>query len=81
MPRPKLRVEVPAGRRKPDDFYRKVGEAYLAQATISNRAAHDLAAANDVPVSTVHRWLKEARARGVLRLPRLADASRQETKA
>ena len=46
-------------------------DAYLAQATISNRPAQELAEANDVPTSTAHRWLKEARARGLLRLPQV----------
>lgn len=71
LPRPKLRVEVPAGRRKPDEFYARVADAYLSQATISNRPAQDMALANDLPVTTIHRWLKEARARGVINLPNL----------
>jgi hypothetical protein len=70
MVRPRLRLDIPGGRRKPDVFYGAVADAYLAQATVSNRAARDLALANDVPVTTVHRWLKEARSRGLLRLPR-----------
>ncbi|SNR82354.1 hypothetical protein SAMN04488107_0062 [Geodermatophilus saharensis] len=69
MPAPELKLEVPEDRRKPDEFYARVADAYLAQATISNRPAHDLAEANDVPKSTAHRWLKEARSRGLLRLP------------
>lgn len=67
--KPKLRVKDPATRRKPDEFYRHVAELYLAQASISDRAARDLAEANDVPYTTVHRWLKEARNRGLLRMP------------
>lgn len=74
MPAPELKLRVPDDRRKPDDFYALVADTYLAQATISNRAAQDLAAANDVPPSTVHRWLKEARNRGLLRLPQQVDA-------
>ena len=69
MSAPVLKLEVPDDRRKPDEFYARVADAYLAQATISNRAAQDLAEANGVPKSTAHRWLKEARARGLLRLP------------
>jgi hypothetical protein len=68
--RPKLRVKDPGTRRKPDEFYRNVAELFLAQASISDRAAKDLAEANDLPPTTVHRWLKEARVRGVLRMPR-----------
>jgi hypothetical protein len=78
LSRPKLRLRVPEGRRKPDAFYRNVADAYLDQATISNRAAKDLALANDVPVTTVHRWLKEARARGVLSVPRTISAGEKE---
>jgi hypothetical protein len=63
-------VKDPGTRRKPDKFYAHVAEVYLAQASISDRPAKDLAEANDgLPVSTVHRWLKEARNRGLLRLP------------
>jgi hypothetical protein len=67
--RPKLRVKDPGTRRKPDKFYAQVAEVYLAQASISDRPAKDLAEANGLPVTTVHRWLKEARNRGLLRLP------------
>lgn len=70
---PILALTVPSDRRKPDEFYALVADTYLAQATLSNRAAQDLAEANTVPVSTVHRWLKEARNRGVLRLPQQGD--------
>ncbi|WP_130445345.1 hypothetical protein [Kribbella rubisoli] len=67
--RPKLKIKDPGTRRRPDDFYRQVAEAYLAQASISDQAARDLAEANAVPVSTAHRWLKEARNRGLLKMP------------
>ena len=69
MSAPDLKLDVPEDRRKPDEFYARFADTYLAQATISNRPAHDLAEANDVPKSTAHRWLKEARSRGLLRLP------------
>ncbi len=68
-PRPRLRLSVPAGPKRPDSFYEQVADVYLAQATLSPRAAQDLALANDVPPSTVHRWLKEARSRGLMALP------------
>lgn len=78
--RPNLEIEVPADRRRPDEFYALVADTYLAQATLSTHAAQDLADANGVPRSTVHRWLKEARSRGLLRLPQQIDASnRSET--
>lgn len=53
-------------RRKPDEFYSAVAELFSRQSTISDHPAPDLAAANGVPVTTVHRWLKEARRRGLL---------------
>lgn len=75
MVAPTLRLEVPGDRRKPDEFYALVADTYLAQATISNRAAQDMAEANEVPPTTVHRWLKEARGRGLLRLPQQIEPS------
>lgn len=53
-------------RGRSDDFYRQVGRAYLDLAQTTSRPAAELAEANEVPVSTVHRWVKEARRRGVL---------------
>lgn len=74
--RPDLEIPIPDGRsRRPDSFYELVARRYLDQASISDRAAIDLAEANGVPVSTVHRWLKEARTRGLLRLPRHRSAA------
>lgn len=67
--RPRLKLTVPADAKRPDSFYATVADVYLAQATLSTRPAVDIAEANAVPASTVHRWLKEARARGLLRLP------------
>jgi hypothetical protein len=72
--RPRLRVKDPGGRRKSDGFYSRIAEVYLDQASVSDRPALDIAEANELPVTTVHRWLKEARNRGLLRLP----ASREE---
>jgi hypothetical protein len=65
--RPRLRIAVPKGGQKhPDDFYRRVAAAYSDLAGRSRRPAAELAAKNDVPVTTVHRWIKEARRRGLL---------------
>lgn len=52
--------------KRPDAFYQRVARAYLWLAGTSSRPAADLAAANSVPVSTVHRWVREARSRGFL---------------
>jgi hypothetical protein len=53
-------------RGRPDDFYRQVAQVYLDLAQVSIRPAADLAEANEVPVTTAHRWIKEARRRGFL---------------
>jgi hypothetical protein len=57
----------PAGKRaKGDEFYRRIGEIYGKAAHESTRPAADLAKAWEVPVTTVHRWVREARRRGHL---------------
>ena len=40
--------------------------AYRHLAATSSRPVGELADANDVPVSTAQRWVKEARRRGLL---------------
>ncbi|GIG61621.1 hypothetical protein Lfu02_59930 [Longispora fulva] len=52
--------------RRPDEFYRDVARAYRDLAQSSHRPAAELAAANGVPATTAHRWIKEARRRGFL---------------
>jgi hypothetical protein len=59
------RLKIPAGT-KPDSFYRQVAKTYSHLARGSNRPAVELAEVNDVPVTTAHRWVKEARRRGFL---------------
>lgn len=66
---PNLEVEDPGGYRKPDDFYRRVADIYLRTAAVSTRPAQEIAEANSIPPATVHRWIREAKARGVLLLP------------
>lgn len=63
---PRLKLVIPNGRRKPDDFYRQVAVRFAHQATVSTHPSNDLAEANGVPVSTIHGWVKEARNRGVM---------------
>lgn len=53
-------------RGRPDLFYRQVADVYLDFAQASARPACDLADKHGVPVSTAHRWVKEARRRGFL---------------
>lgn len=50
----------------PDAFYRDVARAYSSAAQESRRPAAVLAEEAGVPVTTVHRWIREARRRGFL---------------
>jgi len=63
---PRMKLTVPSTFKKPDEFYQRVAVAYSHLAARSNRPAADLADRNDVPRSTAHRWVKEARRRGFL---------------
>jgi hypothetical protein len=66
-PKPRLRLSIPPGRgKKPDSFYEKVADAFTWLAKHSHAPAAELAERNGVPVTTVHRWVKEARARKIL---------------
>ena len=53
-------------RGRPDLFYRQVADAYLDLSQASHRPASDIAHSHGVPVTTAHRWVKEARRRGFL---------------
>lgn len=63
-----FKVAIPDGRKRPDSFYEQVAARWtiLTITRPTARPAHVLAEANDVPVTTVHRWIKEARRRGIL---------------
>jgi hypothetical protein len=50
----------------PDGFYRKVAEAYSEIVVTSASPAKVIAEEAEVPVTTVHRWINEARRRGFL---------------
>jgi hypothetical protein len=76
-PSPMIRGEVsysviggglhpPPGRPRPDSFYQDVAKEYLHAASVNARPAVVLAAGAEVPVSTMHGWIKEARRRGFL---------------
>jgi hypothetical protein len=58
--------DAPAKGAKPDEFYRRIGEIYGKAALASPRPAAELAAAWEVPLTTVHRWVRVARSRGYL---------------
>ncbi len=63
-----LILRVPNDLKKPDSFYQKVADLYTTLAEAGNRRpAQEIADANeDIDVTTVHRWIKEARRRGLL---------------
>jgi hypothetical protein len=66
-PSPPIRLRVPKGTgKKPDDFYRQVAAAYEFLALTSRAPAAEIARKNRVPMTTAHRWVREARARGLL---------------
>ena len=50
----------------PDAFYDSIAAAYRTLVTTTSKPVSELAAANDVPVTTAQRWVKEARRRGLL---------------
>jgi hypothetical protein len=52
--------------RDPDGFYARVADAYREYAPHTRAAAAAIAREADVPVTTVHRWIGEARRRGFL---------------
>ena len=56
----------PQGGRFPDSFYLSLAAAYSHAGANSNSPAKAIAEANDIAVTTVHGWVKEARARGLL---------------
>ncbi|MEX0753993.1 MAG: hypothetical protein WD556_02605 [Actinomycetota bacterium] len=73
----KLVLKPPESSRYPDSFYFKVARAFQLRAGVSARPVQDIAEASDVPVSTLNRWIREARARGLL-LPTGARESAME---
>jgi len=64
--RPRMRLDIPEGNRKPDKFYEQVAYRWGVLQAEGAKAAAELAEANDVPVTTVYRWVKEARRRGLM---------------
>jgi hypothetical protein len=65
-PERRLRSKLAIPAKKSDTFYKRVAVRYSQLAARSNRPAVEMANANGVPVTTVHRWVKEARRRGFL---------------
>lgn len=62
---PDLTIPRPDSRDLGDDFYKAVAAAWSSLTTSPNPSSV-LAMTNDVPISTVHRWVKEARRRGFI---------------
>jgi hypothetical protein len=54
------------GRGRSDDFYAHVAAVYRHLVGQTKQPVASLAQANNVPKTTAHRWVKEARARGHL---------------
>jgi hypothetical protein len=52
--------------RRSDDFYAAVASTYCHLVSATPRPVVELAEANGVPRTTAHRWVKEARRRGML---------------
>ncbi len=50
----------------PDAFYDSIAAAYRSLVATTSKPVSELANANDVPVTTAQRWVKEARRRGLL---------------
>lgn len=65
-------------RKKADGFYRQVAELFTVLSGQSKHPAVDIAEQNHVPVTTVHRWVKEARRRGYLQPTRRGTPVREE---
>ncbi len=61
---PRLRDNAVRG--YPDAFYDAVAKTYRHLAATTARPVGELADANQVPVTTAQRWVKEARRRGLL---------------
>jgi len=58
--------KVPAGAAYPDTFYERVAVAYRAYLRMGVHPAQRIAEDSNAPVTTVHRWIREARRRGHL---------------
>lgn len=61
-----LRLPRTKEHRKPDEFYERLARLYERLVFNGEHPGLRLAEANGVPITTVHRWVREARARGFL---------------
>lgn len=65
-PRVSLRLDGAKDSRHTEDFYRQVAAVWIVAGTTSRAPATDIARANKVNETAVHRWVREARRRGFL---------------
>lgn len=61
-----LRLTIPTKARYPDSFYERVASLYRRLVAAGEQPAPRLADANGVARTTTHRWIREARRRGLL---------------
>jgi hypothetical protein len=54
------------GRRYPDVFYERVAKAFETAVAAGKPPGRTIAVANGVPETTIARWIREARRRGLL---------------
>jgi hypothetical protein len=70
MPAPRLsvhaRLKAPDTVPYPDEFFADVAESYLAALQMGERPGPFLADLWQVPITSVHGWIKQARRRGIL---------------
>lgn len=57
---------VPAGQALPDSHYQAVAEVYLEADEAKEGVGQAVAATWNVPRGTAHRWIREARMKGLL---------------
>lgn len=62
---PRATLTRPDGQ-DPEAFYQLVAQVYTEHSTTSNAPAKAIASEAGVPVTTAHRWVREARRRGFL---------------
>jgi hypothetical protein len=75
---PGLRLPEVDSFRKPDSFYRMVADRYQWLTANGHRPGPELAEANGIPVSTVHRWVREARRRGLMGAGQRAEGAEEQ---
>ncbi len=59
-------LQQPEGNKYDDEFYERVANHFVVRLEAGKAPARDIAQALGVPVTTVHRWVREARRRGYL---------------